>query len=93
MIANLEVSEAWILQDEALFNVGVADTDVDFYASCSVSAVEEKKCKYLSAPELCALPLLPFLLYQLMGKTLANGFVAPCRMVKILTRYGRKQIS
>ena len=90
MIANLGVNEAWIHQSVALFDVRVADTDADSYASCSVSAVQEKKCIYLASPESCALPLLPLLL---MGETLANGFVAPCRMVKILTGYGRKQIS
>ena len=54
------------------------------------TAEEEKKSKYLSVPELC---LASFILYQLMGKTLANDFVAPCRMVNFVTGYGLKQIS
>ena len=97
MIVNLGVSGTWILQGEALFDVTVADTDADFYVNCSVSAVlataeEEKKCKYLSAPELHHASFT-ILLGQLMGETLANGFIAPCRMVKFVIGYGRKQIS
>jgi len=48
-----------------LFDVRVADTDVVSYVNHSVSAVlptveEEKKCKYLSAAELCYAPFTPY---------------------------------
>ena len=94
LIVNLGVSGAWILQGEAL---RVTDTDAEFYANCSVSAVlataeEEKKCKYLSGLVLRHASFT-ILLGQLMGETLANGFIAPCRMVKFVIGYGRKQIA
>ena len=56
------------------------------------TAEKEKKCKYFSVPELCLASFTTFL-YQLMGKTLANDFIALCRMVNFVTGYGRKQIS
>ena len=55
-------------------------------------AEEEKKCNYLSAPELHHASFT-ILFDQLLGETLANGFIAPCRMVKFVVGYGRKQIS
>ena len=80
-----------------MFDVRVADADADFYANWSVFAVmatakEEKKYKYLSASDLRHASFT-ILLGQLMGETLANGFIVPCRMVKFVTGYGRKQIS
>ena len=94
MIVNLGVSGAWILQGEAL---RVTDSDTEFYANCSVSAVlataeEEKKYKYLSGLELRHASFT-ILLGQLMGETLANGFIDPCRMVKFVIGYGSKQIA
>ena len=48
-----------------MFNVRVADIDAASYVNLPVSAIlasaeEEKKCKYLSAAELCHASFIPF---------------------------------
>ena len=67
LIADLGVRGVCTSQGEALFDVRVADTDAASYvyhpeSAVLASAEEEKKCKHLSAVELCHASFTPFVI-------------------------------